>query len=52
MAREPTCPVCEADVPLGGDERAGDEVFCSVCGAPLKLAKGDSEEEMEAEEDF
>ncbi|MDE0884460.1 MAG: hypothetical protein OSB70_02885 [Myxococcota bacterium] len=52
MARDPACPVCEVDVPLAGDERVGDEVFCGACGAPLKLAKGDREEDMEAEEDF
>jgi len=44
--------MCNADVPLAGDERRGDEIFCSVCSAPLKL-KGDyGDEDLEAEEDF
>jgi CRISPR/Cas system-associated protein Cas10 (large subunit of type III CRISPR-Cas system) len=52
VASEITCPMCNADVPLGGDERRGDEIFCSVCSAPLKL-KGDyGDEDLEAEEDF
>ena len=32
-----SCPVCNADLPLAGDERAGDDVYCSYCGAPLVL---------------
>ena len=32
-----TCPICDADFPLGGDEKAGEEVFCSYCGSPCKL---------------
>jgi hypothetical protein len=52
MATEVTCPVCSADVPLGGDERKGDEVFCSVCGAPLKLQGNYGDEDLDVEEDF
>lgn len=54
MARpDPTCPVCQADVPLTGDERAGDEVVCVYCGAPCRLAgKADDEEAWALEEDF
>jgi predicted amidophosphoribosyltransferase len=45
------CPVCHADIPLGGDERVGDEVFCNYCGAPCVIItkKG---EEWDLEEDF
>jgi hypothetical protein len=47
------CPICNADVPLSGDEKKGDEVYCTYCGAPLKLAgKGDDFDEAELEEDF
>jgi len=52
MATEVKCPICSADVPLGGDERNGDEVFCSVCGAPLKLQGNYGDEVLDAEEDF
>ena len=52
MARELTCPVCNADIPWGGDERRGEEVFCSVCSAPLKLSANYGDAELEAEEDF
>ncbi len=38
-------------MPLGGDERPGDEFYCSCCGAPGIIAKGVSEE-LEVEEDF
>jgi len=51
--RDLTCPVCQADIPLGGDERPGDEIFCAYCSAPCRIAKsGDDESELEAEEDF
>jgi len=54
---DPSCPVCSADIPLSGDERAGDEIFCTYCGAPCRLMvtrrRGSEEEaEYEAEEDF
>jgi predicted amidophosphoribosyltransferase len=53
MARnEVVCPICSADVPLAGDEARGEEVFCTVCGAPLKLTAAASDEEVEAEEDM
>jgi DNA-directed RNA polymerase subunit RPC12/RpoP len=50
---ELTCPICQADIPLGGDEQPGDEVFCTYCGAPCLIAgKVESPEEWAAEEDF
>jgi DNA-directed RNA polymerase subunit RPC12/RpoP len=54
---DPTCPVCSADIPLAGDERVGDEIFCTYCGAPCRLlvshrASDDEEGAYEAEEDF
>jgi hypothetical protein len=40
-------------VPLAGDEKKGDEVFCTYCGAPLKLAgRGEDVEELELEDDY
>jgi hypothetical protein len=52
-----SCPVCNADLPLTGDERAGDEIFCTYCGAPCRLARrpkkqADQQDEYLAEEDF
>ena len=35
---ELSCPICNADVPLSGDEKPGEEVFCTFCGAPSVLA--------------
>ena len=50
---ELTCPVCSADFPLGGDERPGEEVYCTYCGAPCKLTGGGgSFDDLELEEDF
>jgi predicted amidophosphoribosyltransferase len=47
------CPVCEANVPLSGDERLGDEVFCTFCGAPsVIISAKKSEEDWDIEEDF
>lgn len=50
---ELTCPICQADMPMGGDERPGDEFFCGCCGAPGIIAKkSGSGDELEVEEDF
>ena len=52
--RDLSCPVCQADIPLSGDEKKGDEVFCTFCGSPCKFSKGssDDEEALAREEDF
>lgn len=52
--RELDCPVCNAHVPLAGDERPGDEVHCTYCGAPcvLRRRSGEDPDELELEEDF
>jgi hypothetical protein len=52
--RDLTCPVCTADIPLSGDEKKGDEVFCTFCGAPCRIAgkAGSDDEEFALEEDF
>jgi len=52
MIRDLVCPVCNADLPLAGDERAGEEVFCTYCGAPCRLTAAATSEEAELEEDF
>jgi predicted amidophosphoribosyltransferase len=49
--QEITCPICQADMPLSGDERPGDEFYCSCCGSPGLIQKKD-DEELEVEEDF
>ena len=53
MRAELSCPICNADVPMSGDEQKGDEVFCTYCGAPLTLRDSKHDpEELELEEDF
>jgi hypothetical protein len=48
-----SCPICQADIPLSGDEKPGDEIFCTYCGAPCKIAGDlDAPEDWDAEEDF
>jgi len=37
---------------MDGDERRGDTVYCAYCKAPLKVAKGSTDEEIDLEEDF
>ena len=41
-----------ADILLAGDERAGEEVFCTYCGAPCRLTAPAQSEDCEVEEDF
>jgi len=52
MSRELACPICNADVPMDGDEQPGSEIFCAYCKAPLKLAGSPDDDEAELEEDF
>ena len=49
---ELTCPICSADFPLAGDERKGDEVYCTYCGAPFRLTEKPGAEGCRLEEDF
>jgi hypothetical protein len=51
MKTELSCPICSSDLPFSGDERSGDEIFCTVCGAPLKLQGNLGDEDVEVEED-
>jgi len=49
---ELACPICSADFPLSGDERKGEEVYCTYCGAPCRLTAQPDSEECRVEEDF
>ncbi len=33
------CPICNADIPLDGDEKTGDFVLCSYCKVTFTLIK-------------
>lgn len=46
-----TCPLCDAEIPISGDERVGEEVYCTYCQAPLKFKKT-KEDEPYLQEDF
>jgi hypothetical protein len=58
MAREATCPVCNANIPLERDDRPGDYVYCSYCGAQLKVGrdkemeKPGNDQEVEVDEEW
>jgi len=39
MAKEMVCPICDADIPLEGDEKPGDLILCSYCKVTFKLLK-------------
>ncbi len=39
MAKDLECPVCDADIPLEGNEKPGDLVLCSYCKVTFKLIK-------------
>ncbi len=49
---ELSCPICNADVPLSGDEKTGEEVYCSFCRAPLTVKQGKEDDELLLEDDF
>lgn len=48
-----SCSVCNADLLLAGDERAGDEVFCTYCGTPYRVKRVASQDnDYEVEEEY
>ncbi|MCJ7664190.1 MAG: hypothetical protein MUO24_08090 [Desulfobacterales bacterium] len=49
--KETTCPYCEAEIPLEGTEKEGDEVYCSYCQMRLKLESIDGKLEAIEEEE-
>jgi hypothetical protein len=50
MATELQCPICEADIPLDGDEKTGDLVLCSYCKCTFKIVK--AKDKWLLDEDF
>jgi DNA-directed RNA polymerase subunit RPC12/RpoP len=52
MAIEFVCPTCNADLPVSGDERNGEEVHCPTCGAPSVMRGNADEEGCMLEEDY
>jgi hypothetical protein len=49
--RDGTCPICDASVPMAGDERTGDVVYCTYCDVPLRIAKVNAADEPLLTED-
>jgi hypothetical protein len=37
MATVMECPICDADIPLEGNEKPGDLVLCSYCKVTFKI---------------
>jgi hypothetical protein len=50
MINDVVCPICEAEIPLDGDERSGDLVLCSYCNMTFKMLK--KKDEWALVEDF
>ncbi len=50
MATDVQCPLCEADIPLDGDEKTGDLVLCSYCKCTFKMIK--TKDKWALSEDF
>jgi DNA-directed RNA polymerase subunit RPC12/RpoP len=50
MSTELLCPICEAEIPLDGDEKSGDLVVCSYCNMTFKMLK--NQEDWTLVEDF
>lgn len=47
-----TCPMCDVDVPMSGEEKVGEQVFCPYCQTPLKIKKNRVDDSLFLEEDF
>ena len=46
-----SCPTCDVEIPLAGDEKVGEHVYCPYCKTPLALRKT-KEDDLYLEEDF
>ena len=51
LATQVSCPTCDSELLIEGDERVGEEVFCGYCGGVYKVIAKDVET-LEVEEDF
>ena len=51
MATDISCPTCDSELLIQGDEAIGDEVHCGYCGGVYKVIAKDVER-LEVEEDF
>lgn len=47
-----TCPMCDAEIPVSGDEKVGESIYCPYCQIPLRLRKRKGTEEVYLEEDL
>ncbi len=47
-----TCPMCDVEIPMAGDEKVGESVYCPYCQTPLALRKERKTDELYLEEDF
>ena len=39
MTEDLECPICDADIPLEGNEKSGDLVLCSYCKMTFKILR-------------
>ena len=52
MPRETTCPMCQAYIPLDRSDKPGSLVYCSCCGAQLRIkGEGENGKDVPVEED-
>ncbi len=47
MAREATCPICSANIPVDSDQKVGEFVYCSYCNAQLRITGQNVDDEGE-----
>ena len=45
------CPVCDAELILDGDERAGDTVYCSFCSSTIKVYSSKASDDLKLVDD-
>jgi hypothetical protein len=49
---EMDCPVCDGNIPLQGDEAAGEGVYCGYCGVMSNFVPATDDEEASLEADY
>ena len=49
--KELDCPVCDADLLLDGDEKPGDQVYCSYCNSTIKVRAARGSDDLDLVDD-
>lgn len=51
MQKTYSCPVCDAELVMDGDEKPGDVIYCSYCSSTIKIHRKKGSDEFKLIDD-